>query len=230
MKTSNKKTAFTLAEVLITLAIIGVVAVLTVPTLVSNYKKKTIETKLVRIYSLMNQAISLSEIENGPKETWNFESDNFWDTYFDNYIKSIKKEDVRGASNTFKCIYFADGSMLMLKTSHYISDDGSFIREAGKNNDFYLYPEAKNFNIETYLDEYGINLFSFKFAPNLEGFHKGKGFEVYLQGIDTTENLEEQLINGYYGCNKDNTRTRNYCTALIKHNNWKIPDDYPFKF
>ena len=35
------KAAFTLAEVLITLAIIGIVAAMTIPTLVSNYQKKT---------------------------------------------------------------------------------------------------------------------------------------------------------------------------------------------
>lgn len=37
----NYKKAFTLAEVLITLGIIGVVAALTMPTVIQNYKKKT---------------------------------------------------------------------------------------------------------------------------------------------------------------------------------------------
>lgn len=40
------KNAFTLAEVLITLGIIGVVAALTIPTLVNNYRKKQFETGL----------------------------------------------------------------------------------------------------------------------------------------------------------------------------------------
>ena len=34
------KNGFTLAEVLITLGIIGVVAAMTIPTLISNYKKQ----------------------------------------------------------------------------------------------------------------------------------------------------------------------------------------------
>ena len=38
-----KKRAFTLAEVLITLGIIGVVAAMTIPTLISNYQKKQFE-------------------------------------------------------------------------------------------------------------------------------------------------------------------------------------------
>lgn len=40
----GKKTAFTLAEVLITLGIIGIVAAMTLPTLIGNYKKKVWET------------------------------------------------------------------------------------------------------------------------------------------------------------------------------------------
>ncbi len=41
---TTSKAAFTLAEVLITLAIIGVVAVLTVPALIQNYNAKAWET------------------------------------------------------------------------------------------------------------------------------------------------------------------------------------------
>ena len=41
----SKKKAFTLAEVLITLGIIGVVAALTMPSLMSNYRRKVAETQ-----------------------------------------------------------------------------------------------------------------------------------------------------------------------------------------
>ena len=57
----HKKVAFTLAEVLITLGIIGVVAALTIPNVVSNYKKKVVETRLAQLYSVLNQAVELSE-------------------------------------------------------------------------------------------------------------------------------------------------------------------------
>ena len=36
----NKKTAFTLSEILITLGIIGVVSMFTIPTLLNNYHKR----------------------------------------------------------------------------------------------------------------------------------------------------------------------------------------------
>ena len=50
---------FTLAEVLITLGIIGVVAAFTIPTLVSNYQKSQYVTKLKKFYTQFNQATTL---------------------------------------------------------------------------------------------------------------------------------------------------------------------------
>ena len=49
------KKGFTLAEVLITLGVIGVVAALTLPSLVAKYQKKTYVTGLKRAYSLLLQ-------------------------------------------------------------------------------------------------------------------------------------------------------------------------------
>lgn len=46
---------FTLAEVLITLGIIGIVAALTMPTLISKHQKKVYGTKLIQTYSILNQ-------------------------------------------------------------------------------------------------------------------------------------------------------------------------------
>jgi len=46
------KKGFTLAEVLITLGIIGVVAAMTIPTLMTKYAKQRTETQLVKFYSM----------------------------------------------------------------------------------------------------------------------------------------------------------------------------------
>lgn len=51
----KKFLGFTLAEVLITLGIIGVVAAITIPILVNNYQERQIVTKLKKNYSLMAQ-------------------------------------------------------------------------------------------------------------------------------------------------------------------------------
>lgn len=60
----HNKTAFTLAEVLITLGIIGVVAALTIPSVIHNYKKKLIETRLQSTVSIISQAIKSLEADN----------------------------------------------------------------------------------------------------------------------------------------------------------------------
>ncbi len=49
----NRKIAFTLAEVLITLGIIGVVAAMTMPALIANYQKKVLEQQAKQAYSLL---------------------------------------------------------------------------------------------------------------------------------------------------------------------------------
>ncbi len=53
----NKKLfAFTLAEVLVTLGIIGVVAALTMPTLMSNHQKKVYAVQMSKVYNELQQA------------------------------------------------------------------------------------------------------------------------------------------------------------------------------
>lgn len=59
----SKKKAFTLAEVLITLGIIGVVAALTMPSLMSNYRRKVAETQLKQTYSILLNAVTKGEQE-----------------------------------------------------------------------------------------------------------------------------------------------------------------------
>lgn len=56
----NKRSGFTLAEVLITLAIIGTVAAMTIPTLMTNTNKMEFKTGFKKILSTTNQAITMS--------------------------------------------------------------------------------------------------------------------------------------------------------------------------
>ncbi|MCM1338616.1 MAG: type II secretion system GspH family protein [Muribaculaceae bacterium] len=48
-----KKAAFTLAEVLITLGIIGVVAAMTIPNIAANVKAKKLQSKYMKVYSTL---------------------------------------------------------------------------------------------------------------------------------------------------------------------------------
>lgn len=62
---NSRKIAFTLAEVLITLGIIGVVAALTLPALIANYKEKAFVVAAKKNYSVLTNAINKWNVENG---------------------------------------------------------------------------------------------------------------------------------------------------------------------
>lgn len=64
----NNKFAFTMAEVLITLGIIGIVAAMTLPTLMSKYDEIVMINKLKRTYSELANAIELRKAELGTSD------------------------------------------------------------------------------------------------------------------------------------------------------------------
>ena len=75
MPTTKVKFAFTLAEVLITLGIIGIVAAITIPTLSQKlYEKRTV-TQLRAVQSILAQAIKAAEAEDGEVEGWGLKQD-----------------------------------------------------------------------------------------------------------------------------------------------------------
>ena len=94
----NRKAAFTLAEVLITLGIIGIVASMTLPTLVKNYQNKANIARLEKIYSILSQASLHAQEEHGDFNTWNILDENQNSTreifsYFEPYLKIVRKCD-----------------------------------------------------------------------------------------------------------------------------------------
>jgi prepilin-type N-terminal cleavage/methylation domain-containing protein len=71
-KESKKKAAFTLAEVLITLGIIGIVSAMTIPTLLQKNKERVTVTKVKTTYSKLSQALRLAIAENGDVDGWDY--------------------------------------------------------------------------------------------------------------------------------------------------------------
>lgn len=64
------KKAFTLAEVLITLGIIGVVAAITIPSIIQDKIIKQRVSQLKKVYSALSQAYVQAVNENGAPDTW----------------------------------------------------------------------------------------------------------------------------------------------------------------
>ena len=75
MNTKNLKVAFTLAEVLITLCIIGIVAAMTLPVLMGKYVERERITALKKTYSLLQQAFEIAVVKNGTPDSWGLSND-----------------------------------------------------------------------------------------------------------------------------------------------------------
>ena len=91
-----KKIGFTLAEILIALTIVGVVAAISLPTLGVNAKKQANEAKLKVVISDLENAFSTmitSEIAERLQETkaWNGDASEFIDEY-SKYLKISSKK------------------------------------------------------------------------------------------------------------------------------------------
>ena len=139
------KKAFTLAEVLITLGIIGIVAAMTLPALIQKNSEKEIIAKLKKFNSTMDQAFMLAKNENGEIETWGLTTagmvtdpteeeqmnnnevvNKFWDI-MSPYLKIISK--CKAGTNECKSYerYSLDGTKFSKFTPYIILADGTYI-------------------------------------------------------------------------------------------------------
>lgn len=82
--------AFTLAEVLIVVGIIGIIAEVTIPILVQDFQEKANITQLRRTYSILGQAYTLARQENGEVNTWRVTCMNDVANIFVPYLQTVK--------------------------------------------------------------------------------------------------------------------------------------------
>lgn len=91
-KSTNREYAFTLAEVLITLGIIGVVASLTIPVVTKNIQDMEYKQAWKKEYSALNQAFSrVLQDYGGSVKGYPVDGSNFSRDAFSQYLKVVKK-------------------------------------------------------------------------------------------------------------------------------------------
>ncbi len=88
---THNKAAFTLAEVLITLGIIGVVAAITIPNLIAAHQKKAAVTGIIAAQSILNQAVKMYAQDTDEEGSNEFDTTlstkDFAEKYFKPYLK-----------------------------------------------------------------------------------------------------------------------------------------------
>ncbi len=121
----NKKFAFTLSEVLVTMGIIGVISALTVPTLVNNYQRKALALQLRKTVSDIDNAIDMLITEEGKTKFSATSYYNNLDGFITNRLKTIKtctkdKTNECFANENYNTINGAAGSAFTCEGNSYV--------------------------------------------------------------------------------------------------------------
>ena len=224
---NSKLTGFTLAEVLITLAIIGVVAALTMPAVVNSYRRLTTEVKLKKFYSIFTDAIRRSEIDNGPSLEWTYNELSsygsvadiakdknygldFFQKYLAPYLKHVEvvnttyDEESGSIINEFPYVVLADGSVIYINRGACI--------------DFYY-----DTNGEKAPNEFGVDRFNYMICTerNIASYTDGRVSNFFPYGVNWCTSIAR--------CRSLCISEGKRCTAYLEKLDWKIPKDYPHK-
>jgi prepilin-type N-terminal cleavage/methylation domain-containing protein len=221
----SKNYGFTLAEVLITLAIIGVVAALTIPSVVRNYQKTQTVTQLKKVYSALANTTNLAIADEGPVEGWVIDSGTdgskaFAEKYLIPYLKvskdcgtqttgecqfkatSLSKQSTSTLDSTHARFYLADGTLIAVRV---------FIEP--------IYADVRvDLNGQKGPNRYGRDVFLFNYR-----IYNKAGFGPHCA---TTESRDTLLGDSASRCNKNQSGL--CCATLIMKDGWQISDDYPW--
>lgn len=236
-----RKFGFTLAEVLITLGIIGVVAAITIPLLITNYQKRQTITRLKKSYAIVANAVKLSEAENGDMSGWTLTKsamDNsiaIFDNYIFPYLK-CSKTTVNGSGLK----YYTSGNKRETGLAILRGTSGVYTLLSGEQ----LLVSGGNIHSTELIGESGLSILldinGYNTPPNRFGkdaffisirSNKGTVLACYNDGESSSvQRTREQLKNGpskeNYQCNSSGRGM--WCGALIQRDGWRISKDYPW--
>ena len=215
----SKRAAFTLAEVLITIGIIGIVAAMTMPSLIANYRKKQTAVRLERFYSIMSQAVLRWQQDEG-----------------------IMPEDIRFPAETAKNgvktqEWFSSTIGKYITTTYQTTNGQNFSAAFNDGSGFDSYIGNENQFFIFYCIDY-------KYCTNANGDGNFNGKTGFLFEInrgrfltsspDFDNKTREEILESCKYRNRDDQSVsskgrRHACTRLIQMDGWKIRKDYPWE-
>lgn len=208
--------AFTLAEVLLTMSIVGVVAAMTIPTLRYSHIKKEHTTSLKNFYSHMENAIMDMQMDKGSYRDLRYDKStstingksltSWYEEYIDPYMGHQNVKTVGGV----KRFYFKDGSAIIGLSAGECLDIRYDI-----NGD-------KRPNLVGY-DQYNFLMCFDDTNRTLYFGNKNIFFGTYGESISGVGSTREEMV----------TRCKNRalsCSRLLQNDLWEYKSDYPYKF
>lgn len=240
-----KKFGFTLAEVLITLGIIGIIAVLTLPKIISKYNETVTINQLRKTYAELQQAIKMSEVYNGSFRDWDYtkESSVFAKKYLMPYI--TKKYTYMGYMKyKYKTPNGTVQQPWTLAQYYYNDKKIAILVNRNDNNNVKYVTIIVDLNGERGENQMGKDVFMFtlfNYTYYTGGWvltplcPKGEHYGLYLGGIGGYWGAYCATLEGVLGqdsargdCKPEGQGTS--CGLAIEKNGWKIPEKYPIKF
>ena len=235
------KAAFTLAEVLITLGIIGIISAITIPMLITKYQKQQTIIRLKGAYSQLNQALRRSTIDNEEVSGWDFSSPNWADKYLIPYLVGTKQhwKDLSASDSIpYKEVSGRRETGLALMRPGF---GGTSIYTMLNGVDIFFYDHRPNATTSGWRTDIVVDINGVLTKPNQFGkdaffFQLWEDGSLLPMGYKTTYECHvpgdfdrEFLKKGTclnYGCNKNGRGM--WCAALLMKDGWQILSDYPW--
>ncbi len=222
---------FTLAEVLITLGIIGVVAALTIPTLINNYQKKVTVTRLKTAYSLLTQAITTAQAQHGDIANWERDANIILFDYIapnlksEKFTKDIDFDYQHTMCNNQQAYKFLSGTGM---GSPFNSMSPSIKLANGVCISLNRINDSSSTQSNIFIDINGTN------PPNINGkdlfvfiFRLNEG-KIIPEGYVWGKNHDLTTPDLQGNCNKNAQFGGTYCSTVIMNAGWEIPKNYPW--
>lgn len=240
----SDKAAFTLAEVLITLGIIGVVAALTMPALMTKYEKKVNAVRVKQAFSIISNAIKLSEVENGEAKYWdgNLSPDKGirnTELFLKKYILPYMNKPVFCGEGLGDDVVNKCGATVSSAGQTYMLANGisvAFVSKGSRNssNETEILYVIVDINGPKRPNKLGSDKFYFVLNPNKGFIPFGGGNNInredILRGINVPFDGGSSFISCKQSKSEDNPNDnyRHGCTLLLMMDGWEFKDDYPW--
>lgn len=216
---------FTLAEVLITLAIIGIVAAMTIPTLINNYRKREALTRIKTSYSVLNRVFKMAQADYGDPILWASSrystepNKNLSEKFVNTYIKPYMHISKVLGWDTFKNLGFkysdkSGNNLFPDSNGGYVFFDNKGIRYS------FAFASAFQDDVLVLINPYFHIDINGTAGPNVYGK------DLFVMEFNRQTGVLEFRGEGY---NRDilynNCKTSGaYCGALLKYDGWEMKD------
>ena len=231
--TFRKALAFTLAETLIVMGIIGVVAALTIPNLNSSTGEKEKVAKVKKLYSNLNDAFERAQAVYGPSDEW-FEGDATQQAQSTRFAERMTEFMKVSKTCKFTAGCFSSGKLLDIDGSEYDSNyvqklisDGTYmiITADGTSVGFISYAGEQS-RIRIDIDgpnkgpnKIGTDIFDFSIDNINEGYQKNV---LYPSGAPI--NWTGNNVGAYEAAWIVQMGNMDYLKATITNGTYKCPN------